>query len=179
MELSPEMLALLREAEARMAHTHGAFNPAVEAVKQLYRANTTPSEAELQSLRTALQAPLWRLEGSTAHKLTPLPLSFNALAKGRIADAAARVAFGDGRSEVLINLGGDLRHIGQAGVQVSITDPFSRADNAPALAHLHIRNQGVATSGHTQRGWHLFDPQRPPGTAHRPGHGSGRQRRQC
>lgn len=43
---------------------------------------------------------------------------------------------------------------------VAITSPFSSADNAPALAQIRIRNQGVATSGHTQRGPHLFDPRR-------------------
>lgn len=158
MELSPELLGLLREAEGWMTHTHGAFNPAVAAVQALYRQNPSPGEAELEPFRAALKAPLWRLEGNTAHKLTPLLLNFNALAKGRIADRAARAAFGNGRNEVLVNLGGDIRHIGEQSLRVAVTHPFSQADNAPPLARLEIRNQGIATSGHTQRGQHLFDP---------------------
>ncbi|MCS7067974.1 MAG: FAD:protein FMN transferase [Meiothermus sp.] len=156
--VSLELRNLLREAESWMAHTYGAFNPAVAAVQALYRQNPRPSEAERSALQTALQGPLWRLEGRVAHKLTPLPLTFNALAKGQIADRAAQAALGAGRQAVLVNLGGDLRHIGPQGVRVAVTHPFHPADNAPPLAWLEICNQGVATSGHTWRGQHLFDP---------------------
>ncbi|WP_233493276.1 MULTISPECIES: FAD:protein FMN transferase [unclassified Meiothermus] len=156
--LSPELARLLREAEVWRERTRGAFHPAAEAVQALYQ-HHSPSEEELEALRVGLRGPLWALEGEQARKLTPLPLNFNALAKGRIADLACeralRVAGVEG---VWVNLGGDLRHCGTGSLRVAIAHPFSPADNAPPLARLTLRNQGIATSGHTQRGPHLFDP---------------------
>lgn len=157
-QLSPELHALLRAAEGWMAHTHRAFNPAAAAIQALYRQNPKPTEDELEALRQALQGPLWRLEGRVAHKLTALPLTFNALAKGHIADCAAQAAVAQGAEEVLLNLGGEIRHIGSQPVRVGVADPLDVADNAPPLARLSICNQGVATSGRSQRGAHLFDP---------------------
>lgn len=101
---------------------------------------------------------MWRLEGRTAHKLTALPLTLNALAKGHIADRAAQAAMSQGAEEVLLNLGGEIRHIGPRPVRVGVADPLAGADNAPPLARLLVCNQGVATSGRSQRGAHLFDP---------------------
>lgn len=158
-QLSPELAWLLREAEGWQQCTHNAFNPAADAVQVLYRQNPDPSEDKLESLRQALRAPLWKLEGRRAVKLTPLSLNFNALAKGHIADCAASAALQvEGVQEVMVNLGGDLRHRGKNTLEILVAHPFSRADNAPTLARLEVHNQGVATSGHTQRGQHLFDP---------------------
>ncbi|RIH87670.1 FAD:protein FMN transferase [Calidithermus roseus] len=157
--VSPELAWLLREAEIWQKRTRGAFHPAAEAVQALYRHTSTPSAEDLEALRASLQAPLWELEAEQARKLTSLPLNFNALAKGRIADLACEQALRvAGVQEVWVNLGGDLRHCGAGGLRVAITHPFSPADNAPPLARLTIHNQGVATSGYTQRGLHLFDP---------------------
>ncbi len=157
-QLSPELCELLRQAEEWMARTHGAFNPAAAAIQAFYRQNPEPSEGMLETLRQALREPLWRREGCTAYKATPLPLTFNALAKGRIADQAATAARQAGAQEVLVNLGGDLRHLGTAPLLVSIAHPFASADNLPPLTSVRLCNQGLATSGLTQRGGHLFDP---------------------
>lgn len=156
--LSPELHGLLREAEGWMAHTQGAFNPAAAAIQALYRQNPKPTEDEREALRRELKGPLWRLEGSRAHKLTALPLTFNALAKGHIVDAVAQAAQRAGGLAVLLDLGGEIRHLGAQSVRVLITNPFAQADNAPPLARLKILNQGVATSGISRRGHHLFDP---------------------
>lgn len=157
--LSPELAWLLREAEGWQCFTGCAFNPAADAVQNLYRQNPSPSEDELEPLRQALQAPLWKLEGDRAVKLTGLSLNFNSFAKGHIADCAVEAALRiKGVQQVMVNLGGDLCHRGKNTLEVAIAHPFSRADNAPTLARLSVRNQGVATSGHTQRGQHLFDP---------------------
>ncbi|WP_018466303.1 FAD:protein FMN transferase [Calidithermus timidus] len=157
--ISPDLAWLLREAKVWQERTRGAFHPAVEAIQALYRHTPDPTAEELEALRASLRAPLWELEGERARKLTPLPLNFNALAKGRIADLACEKALRvAGVQEVWVNLGGDLRHCGTSSLRVAITHPLSPADNAPPLARLEIRNQGVATSGHTWRGRHLFDP---------------------
>jgi thiamine biosynthesis lipoprotein len=153
--VSPDLAWLLTQAEVWQQRTHGAFNPAAEAIQAL----PSPSPTQLEQLCSNLQTPLWRLEGSQAHKLTPLSLNFNALAKGHIADQACAIAFQlMGVSEVWVNLGGDLCHLGPGMLGVSIADPFSRADNSPPIARLKVSNQGLATSGHSWRGAHLFDP---------------------
>ena len=158
-EPSSDLRWLLKEAERWMERTSGAFNPAVDAVQNLHKQNPNPSEAELEPLRAALQTPLWEWEGSRAVKLTALSLNYNSFAKGHIADCAVEAALRiEGVQQVMVNLGGDLCHRGKKTLEVSVAHPFSRADNAPALARLEVGNQGVATSGHTQRGRHLFDP---------------------
>lgn len=96
-----------------------------------------------------------------AHKLTPLPLTFNALAKGHIADCAAQAAVAEGAVQVLLNLGGDIQHIGPQSVRVAVADLFAKADNAPPLARLTICSQGVATSDARSGGHTCSTPARP------------------
>lgn len=144
---SADFAWLLLEAERWQKLSQGAFHPAVEAL--------VAKQGSLEDV----QQPLWTWEGGQVRKLTPLPLNFNALAKGRIADKACAVGSQlEGVHEVLVNIGGDLCHLGAGNLEVLIAHPFSKADNAPPLAQIEISNQGVATSGHTQRGAHIFDP---------------------
>ena len=66
----------------------------------------------------------------------------------------------------MLNLGGDLRHVGDGRVSVAITDPTHPADNAPPLQTVLVSGRGVATSGGYRRGFcvdgswhsHLLDP---------------------
>jgi thiamine biosynthesis lipoprotein len=138
--LSPDLLWLLQEAQRWQQLSKGAFHPAASAGLDV-RAN------------------LWQTSGPWAKTLTPWPLDFNALAKGRIADlacaAALRVAGVEG---VWVNLGGDLAHQGSTSLEASLAQPFSRADNLPPLSRVRVQNCGLATSGSTQRGAHLIDP---------------------
>jgi FAD:protein FMN transferase len=158
LEPSSDLRWLLLEAQTWVRRGSGAFNPASESLLAAYK-NVVPNAGTLERLRSDLQHPLWEWRGDRVRKLTPLDLNFNALAKGRIADLAADAAMKlEGVHEVLVNLGGDLCHRGLGGIRVSLAHPFSSADNAPALAEIKISNQGVATSGHTHRGSHIYDP---------------------
>jgi FAD:protein FMN transferase len=144
---SADLKWLLEQAEHWQQLSHGAFHPAIDAV--------ISGHGSINDLQQAL----WSWQGDQVHKLTPHKLNFNALAKGRIADQAARAALQlEGVHEVLVNLGGDLCHHGAGKLEVAIAHPFSKADNAPELARVWVQNQGVATSGHTHRGAHIFDP---------------------
>lgn len=144
---SADLKWLLEEAQHWQELSHGAFHPAIDAVMS--------GQGSIEDL----QQPLWTWQGNQVLKLTPHKLNFNALAKGRIADKAVAAALQlEGVHEVLVNLGGDLCHHGAGKLEVSIAHPFSKADNAPELARVWIQNQGVATSGHTHRGAHIFDP---------------------
>ena len=155
---SADLAWLLLEAEKWLTQSDGAFHPGIESVQMAYK-NAVPNALMLEQLRLALKAPLFDWRNAEVHKLTSLNLNFNSLAKGRIADMACRAASElEGVENVLINLGGDLRHSGNQPIEVSIAHPFSSADNAIPLTQIKIQNQGVATSGHTHRGAHLYDP---------------------
>jgi thiamine biosynthesis lipoprotein len=94
-------------------------------------------------------------------------LSLDAIAKGYIVTrAAARARAVDGVSDVLLNVGGDLQHLGVSPVAVGVADPSAPADNAPPIVMVRIRNAALATSGGYRRGFiangrrvsHIVDP---------------------
>ncbi len=170
---SRELGDLLRTSLQWLHRTSGAFHPGADALGDLWRRcaheGRTPSEADRAALTERLRGPPYavRADGRAATRLKPLTLNFNAIAKGRIVDAACHAALTvPGVREVLLNIGGDLRHHGARARTVAIADPFTRADNAPPSAVLRVQNQGVATSGGTHRGYrvgehwftHVLDP---------------------
>jgi len=171
--VSLELSTVLRDSLAWTAHTRGAFNPASEALSQVWREaenqGVRPSSARLQSVLEACREPPYRVDtpGRTATPLLSAPLNFNAIAKGFIADQACHAAFAlKGVSEVVVNLGGDLRHRGGSRLEVLLEDPFKTVDNAPPLARVRLSGQAVATSGGSRRGFqvagewfsHILDP---------------------
>ena len=105
-----------------------------------------------------------------ARKLTSSALTLDAIAKGYIVDQACsraiRAVPAAHTTDVLINLGGDIRHVGAHPAAVAVTDPRCDGENARAVEHVRICNQGLATSGGYRRRvrsagkWrsHLVDP---------------------
>ena len=171
--VSSELAHLLHEAESWRIKTKGTFNPATEALTRLWAEharNGQPVEkSEILPFVEAMSRPLWEvnLEKITAKRLTSLPVTLNSIAKGfiidRACDAATKV---DGVGQVLINIGGDLRHFGTKPLNVAIADPRNDAENAVPIDRVAICNQGLATSGDYRRGFqvgeqwysHLLDP---------------------
>ncbi len=88
----------------------------------------------------------------------PPYVDLDAIAKGYIVDRAARAAYDAGATRVVVNIGGDLAHLGSGSLTVRIEDPRTPYDNAPPLARVPISNQGLATSGIARRGQHIRDP---------------------
>ena len=85
-------------------------------------------------------------------------LNFNALAKGLIVELACQHVAGEVEvDELLVNIGGDLRHVGGPGVVVAIEDPARPYDNAEPLARVRVTGAGLATSGSSRRGVHIGD----------------------
>jgi thiamine biosynthesis lipoprotein len=171
--VSPELAEVLEQSERWRVRTGGAFNPAVEAPTRVWREHAARGEpvtdAALAGLEEELAHPLWTVDRarSTARRLTRLPVTLNAIAKGFIIDAAcATAAATEGVAQVLVNIGGDLRHRGARPLRVDIADPFAAAENAPPLDAVCILGQGLATSGSYRRGFrigdrwhsHLIDP---------------------
>jgi len=81
----------------------------------------------------------------------------------RAAHAASMVG---GISAVVVNAGGDLRHLGEGSVGVGIEDPAQAFDNAPPRWRVPVSNGALATSGSARRGFtvaggrlgHVLDP---------------------
>jgi FAD:protein FMN transferase len=173
--VSPELEEVLEAAERWRVRTAGAFNPAAVSLVGLLRdapAASGPGAPETDAVRELidrLNQPLWMVDRRcrTARRLTRLTVSLDALAKGYIVErAAARALDVAGVSQVLVNVGGDLRHHGARAVTVAITDPHAPADNADPLAIVRLRDEALATSGGYHRGFvangrrvsHILDP---------------------
>lgn len=165
--LSGELLEVLQAGERWREVTGDAFHPGTEALTRCWREAASlgvePSEGELRRIAAELAEPLWRVEtaGVTAVRLRDVPINLNAIAKGFIVDRACeRAAREPGVSQVLLNVGGDLRVIGPDPVVVGIADPARDADNAPPRVRVRVANGAVATSGGYRRGvrvgerWH-------------------------
>ncbi len=144
--VSTELADVLLAAETWRDRTGGAFNPAAISL-------VDAPDAGQDTLRE-LDQPLWSVDTKrgVARRLTRLPVSLDALAKGYIVDRVAAVANAlDGVSQVLVNIGGDLCHHGKRPLSVGVADPRSPADNAAPIAVLRLRDEALATSGGYRR----------------------------
>ena len=160
--VSRELAFVLDAAERYRQTTANAFCPVADALSNAWREGKTLPEVSVEH-------PLWSvdLDQQTAIRHTSLPASLNAIAKGYIVDqVATEISQIPDVRQALVNIGGDLRHIGEKSVPVKITDPSNGAENAPPIVTLVISNQAVATSGGYRRGFfkdgewqsHIFDP---------------------
>lgn len=169
--VSPDLDAVLAEAERWQHRSGGAFHPGADALGALWRradeTGRVPGEAELAAAVAELRAPLWTRHGDgTATPHATVPLGLNALAKGYVVDRVAEtVAAGRGVRQVLVNAGGDLRVLGGRGIEVALADPRTALDNASPLARVRVR-AALASSGGAHRGYqvggrwygHTLDP---------------------
>ena len=170
--VSAELAEVLAAAEKWRRRTAGAFNPAAQAVVALLRDRVDEGathEAELLALVADIQRPLWTVDRARrlARRLTGHAVSLDAIAKGyivsRAASAAARVK---GVTDVLLNVGGDIAHVGMGTVAVGVADPFAPSENAAPVAVIRLHDEALATSGGYRRGFalggrrvsHLVDP---------------------
>ena len=174
--VSTELAEILEASEDWRIWTGGAFNPAaVSLVELLHDASPSANGEAVMRLHPVrdsvaeLSQPLWTVHRARgmACRLTRLAVSLDALAKGYIVDRAAAVANAvDGVTQVLVNIGGDLRHHGACSIEVAVADPRAPAENAPPVAVVRLRGEALATSGGYRRRFimdgravsHILDP---------------------
>jgi thiamine biosynthesis lipoprotein len=165
--VSRELADVLEAAEDWREWTGGAFN--ASAVSLLELPDGASSETGVSDRLREMDEPLWTVDraAGAACRHTHLPVSLDALAKGYIVDRAAACARAiSGVTQVLVNIGGDLRHHGTQALSVAITDPRAPAENAPPIAVVKLREEALATSGGCRRsvamagrtGSHIIDP---------------------
>jgi thiamine biosynthesis lipoprotein ApbE len=172
--VSPELFDLLRLSDEWRSRSGGAFDPRVEALSRLWsrcaKLDRTPTDAERQETLALMGRPAWKLDPAarTAERTSICPISLNGIAKGYIVGVAADAAMDKGRGilGLLLNVGGDMRILGEAPRMVGIVAPRSDSETSAPLTTIAVTRRSIATSGNSQRGWriagkwysHIFDP---------------------
>lgn len=170
--VSPELFDLLHDAESWRVRSAGAFDPRAELVARLWTAcesaGRLPTDAERAEAASRLAGAPYRLDATarTAERLTDAPLTLDAIAKGAIVERAAAAGLGDGVEGLLLNVGGDLRAVGDATWTIGLAPARGDSETARPVAWLAVRDRSVATSGGSQRSFdiggrrysHILDP---------------------
>ena len=169
--VSRELADVLHASDVWRERTGGAFDPAAQAIIAVLRegSGSAADDEAMRALLASLRGPRWHVDrrAGTARRLTTHAISVDAIAKGYVVSRAAALARAvDGVSEVLLNIGGDIQHLGGRPAIVGITDPFAPAENAPPIAAVRLKNAAIATSGGYRRGFlahgrrvsHIVDP---------------------
>jgi thiamine biosynthesis lipoprotein ApbE len=172
--VSPELFELLRASDQWRETSGGAFDPRVQALTALWsrsaQLDRLPTADEQARAKALMARPAWRLDTArgTAEHLTACPLSLNSIAKGYIIGRACDVALDrdQGVRGVLLNIGGDVRVVGDVTRTVGVAPPAGDSETAGPIACVEVRDRSVATSGSSQRGFriggkwysHIFNP---------------------
>jgi FAD:protein FMN transferase len=154
-EVSADLAIVLEEAQRWRILTRGAFDPMIGRFPDC-RSDAAAARFLNPPARPPTDLPYWIVERGEdrayARKLVPGPVTLDAIAKGFIVDRAAEAAAAvPGVEACLLNVGGDLRHIGSEPILVGVTDPRTGAENEVPVATVLIGNMGVATSGGYRR----------------------------
>jgi thiamine biosynthesis lipoprotein len=159
--VSPETLQVLQTALDICEKSGGAFNPLVGPIMKAWgfnNATTRPTPPDEATLRAVVALTDWRqvaLDVNTVLLQRPgMTLDLGAIAKGYAADVAWDALKAAGHTNILIDLGGDLRALGEAapgrgGWRTGIRNPFQQG--AFSAQFLLADGEGVATSGNYER----------------------------
>ncbi len=173
----PELLEVLTGALHWQGWSGGTFNPFVGVIGRRWAEaesdGVEPTEKELAVLTAAIAAPRFAVgPGGGLTVLADLDgVDLNAYAKGwivdRAIDRAQRACRRPASLDLVVNAGGDLRHVGFRPLVVGIENPHRPYDNEPPLTTIVLRDAAVATSGPSRRGFivggrrhsRIIDPQ--------------------
>jgi thiamine biosynthesis lipoprotein len=164
-ELSPAVKTVIAAALSISRASEGAFNPLVGSLMEVWGFGAGETEPALPSPEALEKATLladWRGIRLDDEK-TPatiyltrkgMKLDLGAIAKGYAVDVAYDKLTQAGHTNILIDLGGNLRARGEAtsgrgGWRTGIRDPFS--EGSCAAQFLLTNGEAVATSGNYER----------------------------
>ena len=163
--VSTNFINILSFSRKITRESSGAFNPLIGPVLQLWGFNgaeppaTLPSKAALQSalsLANIADVELLTLNHSNTVRLVKsgMQLDFGAVAKGFAVDRVWQTAKARGLSNALIDLGGNLRAMGEArpgrgGWLTGVRDPFNHSRIISKV--LLCDGEAIATSGNYER----------------------------
>lgn len=157
-----EVAAVLALAADWFGRSDGAFNPQAGVLRARWlnaadegKPPTTAEMAELAASIAVLPYTITR-DGDVVRRASCEHLDLHAIAKGWVVDRAVEAGFvTPGVTHVTVNLGGDLRHVGEGTVTVGIDDPRTPYDNAQPLARVALSNSALATGSGARRPFHV------------------------
>jgi thiamine biosynthesis lipoprotein len=173
-KVSPELIEVLAASDAWRERSGGAFDPRVQVFSNLWKASAghdqVPTRAERLSAMDRLAGPAWRLDPSAgvAERLSDVPLTLDAIAKGYIVERACAAAMASDPAVrgLTLNVGGDLRVQGEIEQRIAIAGPRLGSETTKPLAWVAVKDHAIATSGRKHRGYqvqgrwysHIIDP---------------------
>jgi thiamine biosynthesis lipoprotein len=150
LSVSPDLFAVIALCEKMRDTTGGAYSARIGRLLEACQ--------DSARLAVRIDAANLRLDASTRTITRPRDVVFavDGLAKGYIIDRALTAArCVPGVSGAMVDIGGDLACWGAAPHgntwRIGVVDAANPADNAPALSHLLVTGQAVATSGRSAR----------------------------
>ncbi|WP_108660988.1 FAD:protein FMN transferase [Acuticoccus kandeliae] len=98
-------------------------------------------------------------EGARVTTRRPLTLDFGAAGKGALVDRVTEALAASGRSEILVDAGGDMRHAGGRAIRVGLEDP---RDAGRVIGVASLANAALCASAPNRRAWgpglhHILD----------------------
>jgi len=174
MAVSPELAAMLADAQALSVQSNHLFNPAIGGLVALWgfhadtpQARVPTADAIAEQVRKQSRMTDLVLDGNTVSSTNPaVRLDLGGYAKGRALDDAVAILKQHGIEHALVNIGGNVIALGQAGNRpwrVGIQHPRQPG----VLATLELADgEAIGTSGDYQRYFdaggrrysHLIDP---------------------
>ncbi len=156
---SSELTEVLAAAQAWHAASGGAFHPAIQQLQRRWQRaaaeDVLPDPAELAELAAACATlPFTVADGRTERIADCSGVDLNAIAKGYMVDRAALTASAvPSVDAVMINAGGDLRHLGEGSVLVGIEDPAAPFGGTAPRWRVQLARAGLSTSGGAKQGF--------------------------
>jgi len=153
-DVDTEMAALLAYAAIAYERSGGLFDPTSGLLRQAWNFSEArvPAQAEIDVLLPHIGFDKVRLEGERLGFLVDgMALDVGGLGKEYAADRAAEICIGSGVSSGFVNLGGDIRIVGERSAgdwTFGIADPRTPGH---AIATVGARRGGIATSGDYER----------------------------
>ena len=168
MGVSPELAADLAGARRWWEATHGAFDPGIGKLAEIWGLRSGGKEPTRELLDRAADIPgleALEIDGSTAVRRHPeLSIDEGGFGKGAGLDDAIRMLKDTDATAAMINLGGQVALFGDGRpVRFDVADPSDRQRVALTLT---IDRGALATSGNSERGLligertysHILDP---------------------
>ncbi|MFU8796996.1 MAG: FAD:protein FMN transferase, partial [Dehalococcoidia bacterium] len=163
-ELSPEVIYVLRKGKEYSVLTDGSFDVTVKPLvdfwmEEVKRSGKIPTSEQLSGILELVNYSdlIIDSENSRARFASEgMEVTLGGIAKGYAVDRACEILMDRGIGHALVDIGGDIRAIGTTTWSIGIADP--RVEGR-LLGVIELQSGAIATSGDYQR-YHLIGAER-------------------
>ena len=163
-ELSPEVIHVLKKAQEYSMLTDGSFDVTVKPLVDLWmeevkRSGKIPTGDRLSGILELVNYTnliIDETNGRARFAKERMGVTLGGIAKGYAVDRACEILANKGIEHALVDVGGDIRAIGTRPWRIGIADP--RAEGR-LLGVIELESGAIATSGDYQR-YHLIGAER-------------------